>query len=128
MKTKSVSPIKLVVRCVAQSVDESQWQAFSLEFGLAAQADSFVEARSKLDGMIQDYLYDALVGEDREHAAELLSRKAPWWVFARYYYADLLAGIGAVIHRSKRTRRLKTFGEPWGVDFEKLSSHRAAIC
>src|SRR5438132_89006 len=54
----------------------NQWQAFSLEFGLAAQGDTREEVESKLDSMIDSYLYDALEGEDREHAYELLTRRA----------------------------------------------------
>jgi hypothetical protein len=127
MKAKAVSPVELVVRCVAQPVGD-QWQVFSLEFGLAAQADTFAQARKKMDGMIQGYLYDALVGEDREHALDLLTRTAPWWVFVRYYWAGFLSGVAAGIHRSKKGKRLKTFGEPWGVEFTKLAAQHHATC
>ncbi|HWG69584.1 MAG TPA: hypothetical protein VN692_09240 [Steroidobacteraceae bacterium] len=112
MKTKAVSPIKMMVRCLAECKD-GQWQAFSLEFGLAAQADSFAEAKSKLDGMIQDYLYDAYVGEDREHARELLTRKAPYQVFVRYYFAAFVAGAAKIVRRSSSGKRKKIFDEPW---------------
>jgi hypothetical protein len=65
-----------------------QWQAFSLEFGLAAQGASAQEAKRKLESMIEWYVRDALVGEDREHAYELLvRRKARWPIFLRYYLA-----------------------------------------
>lgn len=107
MRAKVKSPVCFLVRCVANK-DGDQWQAFSLEFGLAAQADTFPLARRKLDGMIQSYLYDALVGEDREHARELLSRRAPWWVFARYYGSRLRKAL------KRRSHNVKSFLEPWG--------------
>jgi hypothetical protein len=62
-----------------------QFMAFCLDLSLAAQAGSEAEARSKLESMIHSYLEDALVGEDREHAADLLSRKSPFWMWVRYY-------------------------------------------
>lgn len=110
MPERVKSPVCLLVRCVANKSGE-QWQAFSLEFGLAAQADTFPVARRKLEAMVQSYLYDALVGEDREHAHELLSRRAPWWVFARYYQSRIL---GALKSRSLDRSRTKSFFEPWG--------------
>lgn len=91
-----VTPCRLVVRCLLEHKDD-QWQAFSLEFGLAAQADSASEAKHKLESMIESYVRDALTGEDREHAYELIvRRKATFGVFARYYWvyaSDLLAGL-----------------------------------
>lgn len=107
MLPKLKSPTCLLVRCVAYKTGD-QWQVFSLEFGLAAQADTFAVARRKIEAMIQSYLYDALAGEDREHAGELLSRRAPWWAFARWYEARIR---GALKHRS---RNVMSFFEPWG--------------
>ena len=79
-----IMPIKLVIRCLLQQVG-SQWQGFSLEFGLAAQGESADEVRRKLESMINSYLCDALTGEDREHAYALLTRKATARVYIRYY-------------------------------------------
>jgi hypothetical protein len=100
MATK-VSPVKLTVRCVALRKGD-QWQAFSLEFGLAAQSDSLVD----LHLMIQDYWDDALVGEDRQHAVELLSRRAPWWVYVYYYLARIERLRGSMAVK-------KTFSDSW---------------
>ncbi|HEY8508529.1 MAG TPA: hypothetical protein VIL32_09240 [Steroidobacteraceae bacterium] len=86
-----------------------------MEFGLAAQGDSFAEVKQKLEGMIQDYLYDALVGEDREHALELLRRRAPWWVFARYYLSCLREAL-------RDSMNVKTFIEPLGLEPKRCSS------
>lgn len=113
---RDVTPIRLLVRCVALR-EGDQWQAFTLEFGLAAQADSFQEARQKIDAMIQDYLYEALVGDDREHASVLLIRKALWWVYALYYYARIMS----YVRRSMISDKLRVFGEPWAMEPTKLT-------
>jgi len=84
----------LTVRCIVEPKN-GQWQAFSLEFGLAAQADSMEDAKRRLDLMIRSYVYDALVGEDREHAHELLLRRATWRVYFRYYMACISSKPGA---------------------------------
>jgi hypothetical protein len=82
-----VCPIHLVIRCLLEQSGD-QWQAFSLEFGLAAQGESVQEVKRKMESMIESYVLDALVGEDREHAYELLVlRKARWPIFFRYYLA-----------------------------------------
>lgn len=84
MSATQLSPTGLIVHCFYEKKD-GQWQAFSLQFGLAAQADSFEEARRKLESMVRSYVYDALAGEDRDHAQELMSRKATRAVYVKYY-------------------------------------------
>jgi hypothetical protein len=80
-----IRPQQLVLHCYAEAVN-GQWQAFCLDFDLAAQADTFEATREKLDLMISEYGYDALAGEDREHAAALLRRRSPWWMWAKFYW------------------------------------------
>lgn len=65
----------LVLRCYAEK-KESYWQAFCIDLSLAVQGDSFDEVKAKLDSMVVDYIEEAL-GEDRQHAAYLLTRKSP---------------------------------------------------
>lgn len=115
--SRELSPVRLLVRCLAQKQDE-QWEAYSLEFGLAAQAESFSEAKQKLDAMIQDYLHDALTGEDREHAGQLLSRKAPWWVYAKYFCVRAVSFFDG----SAKPHGVKIFDEPWGVEPKRLAA------
>ncbi|WP_392559771.1 DUF1902 domain-containing protein [Orbus mooreae] len=57
--------------------------AACLDLTLAAQANTPLEAKNKLDSQVKDYLQEAL--EDECYAYDLLNRKAPfsWWV--RYY-------------------------------------------
>ncbi|MDN5751784.1 MAG: hypothetical protein L0H15_00695 [Nitrosospira sp.] len=84
----------LLLRCYANRKD-GQWQAFCIDFSLAAQGDSFPDVRTKLETMIAEYIYDALAGEDREYADQLLHRKAPLRQIATYYYYALMYKIGA---------------------------------
>ncbi len=84
-----VSPLRLIVRCFAERKGD-QWQAFSLEFGLAAQADSSSEVQVKLMSMIEAYVHEALT-DDRAHAKALLSRKGTWQVYLKFYWYRFLS-------------------------------------
>jgi hypothetical protein len=102
------SPAQLIVHCVAER-KEGYWQAFSLEFGLAVQGDTLPDVKHRLESMLVSYVYDALVGEDREHASELLNRKATLGVYAKYYFANVRSRVERV-WGSSRDRIL--FSEP----------------
>ena len=75
----------LILRCYAKH-NEGQWIAFCLDFDLAAQADTFEQAKTKLESMIKEYVFDALVGEDKEYAEQLLFRSAPMFEWLKYYF------------------------------------------
>ncbi|MBL1278209.1 MAG: hypothetical protein COB30_019210 [Ectothiorhodospiraceae bacterium] len=75
---------QLVLRCYAENKSE-QWHAVCLDLNLAAQGDSFDEVESKLREMIAEYVFDALVGEDKGHAAYFMNRKAPASMWLKYY-------------------------------------------
>lgn len=68
-----------------------------LDFDLAVQGASLIEVRRKLDEMVNEYVEDALTGEDRDHAEALLSRRAPWRYWILYYW------YGLVSHLMKRS-------------------------
>jgi predicted RNase H-like HicB family nuclease len=112
-----LSPIQLAVRCFAELKD-GQWQAFSLEFGLAAQGESFADVRRSLESMIVSYVKDAL-DEDREHAMTLLKRKAMWQVYAKYYFHVV---IGALKERLGGQGKLKFFLEPLSLEPRSAST------
>ncbi|MCX7097514.1 MAG: DUF1902 domain-containing protein [Methylococcales bacterium] len=61
------------------------WVAMCLEFGLAAQALSEQEAKRKLQNQIQEY-FDEAIGQDKAFQKQLLSRRAPFSWYARYYW------------------------------------------
>lgn len=91
-----VTPAKLIVRCYAEKAG-NQWQAFCLDLDLAAQGETFKEAREKLGRMIFEYVYDALAGEDKAHADSLLNRRAPLVYWLRYYWLTLWCMVG-ILH------------------------------
>jgi hypothetical protein len=104
LSMRNESPMKLVIRCLAERKD-SQWQAVTLEFGLAAQGESLSDVKAKLEEQIDEYICDALLGEDRDHAYELLSRKAPMSAYLKFHVAGLLSRI-------KHDPRRAVFREP----------------
>ncbi|KAB8198572.1 DUF1902 domain-containing protein [Lysobacter maris] len=97
-------PEQLILRCYAERKGD-QWQAFCLEFSLAAQGDSLNEARAKLDEQIREYVHDSLVGKDRLHAAQLLSRKAPLRFYLRYAYISAVLKLRG--HDTRKKARFK---------------------
>lgn len=100
-----LAPVQLTVRCFAEK-EADQWLAFSIELGLAAQADTLPEVKHKLEAMISTYVHDAVAGEDREHAYELLTRKAPLSVRLRYHTYSLLDRVRRASDRAVYTRPL----------------------
>jgi hypothetical protein len=79
----------LMIRCLALKEDE-QWVAICLPYDLAAQGNTLPEVKGKLEAQIRDYLEDALVGPDREHADYLLHRRAPARYWLLYWFAGLV--------------------------------------
>lgn len=59
------------------------WVAYCLDLSLAAQADSFEAAKSKLEEQLTELVED-LDGQDSQHAHYLLKRRAPLSVWLRY--------------------------------------------
>ncbi len=64
--------------------------AMSLEFGLAAQANTLAEAKTKLESQIAEYIEDINEEKDDFQKQYLLNRKGPWQCFLLYYVACLL--------------------------------------
>jgi len=85
-----MKPADLLVRCYAEKRG-GHWQAICLDFDLAAQADSFPAVRQKMNAMIIDFVYDAVVGEDKAHCKQLLSRRAPLKYWVKYLFFQVLA-------------------------------------
>ena len=101
-----MKPCNLFLRCYANKHGD-QWQAFCIDLCLAVQGDSFPEVKHKLDQMMLEYVYDALAGEDREYAEQLLSRKAPLEQRVTYHYIKFMHHIGIF-----RDELHKLFKEP----------------
>lgn len=75
----------LILRCYAMK-DGNAWVAVCIDLCLSAQGDDFNQAKAALDAQIKDYLYDALEGEDKPFAAQLLMRKAPIMQRLQYHW------------------------------------------
>jgi hypothetical protein len=83
-----MNPNNLVLRCYAVRSGDT-WEAFCLDLTLAAQGKSFDEVRRKLDDQICSYVIEA-VTIHKDYSDQLLTRKAPWTEWAKYYliYTD----------------------------------------
>ncbi len=93
MNNDKIHTKNLMLRCYA-SKQGDQWQAFCIDLCLAAQGDSFHDVKHKLELMMIEYVYDALAGEDREFADQLLNRTAPFSQVATYHWIRLMHRIG----------------------------------
>ncbi|MEK7261121.1 MAG: DUF1902 domain-containing protein [Pseudomonadota bacterium] len=113
----NIRPVSLILRCYADK-EGNQWQAFCLDLSLAAQASSFEEAKHKLERMIGEYVYDALVGEDKVHADALLNRRAPLSYWLKYHWYFMLCKVGSV---HKELRRI--FKEPLPLTVQQPYNH-----
>lgn len=99
-----------VLRCYGERT-EGQWVVVCLDLCLAVQADTFDEARERLDAQINSYLRDALEGQDREHADYLLSRRSPASMWVKYYYVRALLGVMRLFGWSQRKADQRSFRE-----------------
>jgi len=84
---------ELILRCYAEKQD-TQWVALCLDLTLAAQADTFEEAREKLAAMVVDYVTDALSVENRPYLSQLIPRPAPLKYWLKFWVYGLRARIG----------------------------------
>jgi hypothetical protein len=75
---------ELILRCYCERSGDI-WQAFCIDLNLATQGDSPEEVKRKLHEQINSFVYDALVGEDKEYAEQLLKRKAPLEFRLKYH-------------------------------------------
>lgn len=94
-------PRQLLLRCYAER-NGDLWVAYCLDFTLACQGDTLKEVKAKLDAQIRDYVYDALVGEDREHAEYLLTRRAPARYWLTYWYIRAVGVIARALHLARQ--------------------------
>ncbi len=101
---------QLILKAYAK-YEKGQWIAFCLDFDLVAQADSFEEAKTKLDNMVKEYVFDALVGEDREYAEQLLSRKAPLLEWIKYYFYMFVHAKDGLYHLFKEPLPLTPYNQ-----------------
>lgn len=99
-----MKPADILVRCYAERQEDGVWSAICIDFSLAAQGESFEEAKRRLDVQISDYVHEALT-IDRDHAEYLLSRKAPWQQLAKWHWLSLK-------HHCRRLASVRLFRLP----------------
>ncbi|MBS1169543.1 MAG: hypothetical protein H6R01_461 [Burkholderiaceae bacterium] len=87
-----MKPTNLILKIYGEKV-EGQWVLVCLDFSLASQADTLEEAKKNLEDQIKEYVFDALIGEDREHARELMFRRAPIKYYIKWWCGALKARI-----------------------------------
>lgn len=78
-------PNNLLLRVYGER-SAGQWTLMCLDFSLAVQSDNLNEAKKLLAEQIVMYVRDATIGEDREHADVLLTRRAPLQYWVKYYW------------------------------------------
>jgi hypothetical protein len=97
-------PNQLMVRCYAR-LNNGVWEAFCIDFSLAAQGDSLDEAKTNLKAQIIEYVNEALT-TDSDHFEELIARRAPLNERARWLALDLVG------HLAHWRRLIKTYVQP----------------
>lgn len=98
-REKAVSEHVIWVRSYGERLPNGQWQAFCVTFNLAVQADSMREAQVKLQGMVDDYLKDAVAEKDPVQAKYLLSRRASPYFWAKYWLIWLKLRLSNFVKR-----------------------------
>ncbi len=89
----------LTLRCYAEQESASLWVAVCIDLCLAAQGESYRDARERLDAQIDSYLFDAIEGADQADADQLLNRKAPLKQQLKYHLIRLK--ISGLLFRNK---------------------------
>jgi predicted RNase H-like HicB family nuclease len=81
---------ELTLHGLLRHEQEGYWAAYCLDFTLYAVGDTPEEAMTKLRVIVDEYLVDALIGDDQPYAKELLNRRAPWTEWALVYWLSFL--------------------------------------
>ncbi|MCC5824700.1 hypothetical protein [Alkalimonas sp.] len=87
------------LRCYAKK-DGDVFVAVCIDLCLAAQGESLQDAIEKLDSQIAFYVTDVYENE-RDHAEQLLTRKAPWQQRLTYYAIKFMSNIHIARDRFK---------------------------
>jgi hypothetical protein len=81
----------MIIRCLAKK-EGDKYLAMSLDFGLAAQANSLPDAKRKLQQQVHEYIEEAHT-TDVDNKEYLLGRKGPLSWFFIYYLLKLVGNI-----------------------------------
>ncbi len=83
------------LHCIAKKHD-GYWSARCLDFSLYATGDTLAEAKQKLATEIDDYLFDAIEGDEQQNAAHLLLRRADYQEWLLFYLLRFIANCQTV--------------------------------
>ncbi|MDQ2139898.1 hypothetical protein RBI14_17190 [Alcaligenaceae bacterium B3P038] len=83
-----MKPKELLVRCYAIQRN-GYWSAVCIDLSLVARGATYEEVQRKMDEQIDEYVTEALT-VDRDHAAYLLNRTAPFSQHLVWYWLGLL--------------------------------------
>ena len=86
----NLHPDRLILRCYGYRAKDGNWYGVCLDLNIAVQASTTAELRAKMNEAIESYLDSVLDTDDRASIPALLSRKAPWPDWLRYYWFRLL--------------------------------------
>ncbi len=99
-----------MLHCIIKN-EGDYWSARCLDFTLYAVGETQEEAKEKLVLEIDEYLYQAIEGIDKEFAAQLLLRRAPFQDWALYYAISFL-------------QNFRSFSGWFGQTFQTSIPHR----
>lgn len=103
----SIKSVDLLVSCYFEERGD-RWIGYCLDYSLVTQAASLSEAHDKLMAQIDEYVADALVGEDKQHAAYLLRRSAPAKYWLKFYWTMLRQHLNHMAQVSARRKAERT--------------------
>lgn len=98
---------RMILRCYAEQQTQDLWIAVCIDLNLAVQGESYRSVRKKLNAQIDDYLYDAMVGDDHQYVDQLIPRYAPLKFFLKYYLSYLRVYIRHTIRDFPRVIHLQ---------------------
>lgn len=83
----------LVLRFYGHKVVGNKWRGICLDLNIAAEADTKKELQEKLTHMILSYIETAIDTDDQDSIPDLLTRKAPFYDWSKYYVFKSLKSI-----------------------------------
>ncbi len=89
----NVTPNRLVLRCYGHKTRNGRWFGVCLDLDLAVEADSPAELKSKMNDVISSYFEVVLDTDDRASIPDLLTRRAPFFDWVKYFGIRLLVFI-----------------------------------
>ena len=92
---------EMTIKCFAKQ-QEGVWVAICLDSCLAAQGESFAEAKTKLEEQIVFYVEEAF--RDKEYDQQLLNRRTPLTSWIEYYFIKFVQTIANEIQPIRRER------------------------